>query len=124
MESQFDHAPDRDKEKAAPPPQRQELPEAMTLASQIGNQGVQRIAASGQLQRSPAAAGLVRGRVLARQEDEEHGTEPAAEAGGTEAAPAAGGAEAGAEAAAPATESAPAEGTESAAPAEPEEEAA
>jgi hypothetical protein len=84
MESQFDHAPDRDEQKAAPAPQRQELPEAMTLASQIGNQGVQRIAASGQLQRSPAAAGLVRGRVLARQDEEEHATEEAPEPHATE----------------------------------------
>jgi hypothetical protein len=122
MESQFDLEPDRKGRKAVPAERSAEMPEPMRVASQIGNQAVQRVATTPALQRSPAAAGLAGGRALARQEDEEPEAAPteepaAAEAAGTEGADAA------------AAESAPAEGaTEGAAPAEPgmepEEEAA
>jgi len=95
MDPQFDREHEREERKAPQAPFQADAPDAMQLASHIGNQGVQRVASSRQLQRSPAAAGLVRGRVLARQEDEE-----------PESAPPAAGAESSTEAAASAPEAA------------------
>ena len=125
MEAQFDREHERDERRPPAAAKAPEAPEAMKLASQIGNQGVQRVAGSPALQRSPAAAPLVRGRLLARQEDEEAAenapeagaAEPAAEAG-NENAPAEGAEAAGSENAPEAggNENAEAGGTENAAP--------
>ena len=120
MESQFDLEPDREGRKAVPAQRSAEMPDALRVASQIGNQGVQRVATNRSLQRSPAAAGLVRGRVLARQEEEEHEAAPAVEAApAAEAAPEAGGTAAADEAATEGAAEGATPGVEGAAPAEP-----
>jgi hypothetical protein len=64
--------------------QAEEQPKGLELASAIGNQGVQRVAGSPALQRSPAAAGLLGHGQIARQKVEEETDNKAEEAGGNE----------------------------------------